>query len=68
MYSSLKLNDVYQNLGTCGSLKPDNLLLDTPIQASLMYEASCHCTLKVADFGLSKEKQRSFVSGVRDLR
>ena len=52
----------------CCSLKPDNLLLDQPMQASLMYEASCHVTLKVADFGLSKIKAKSFVSGVQDLR
>lgn len=44
-------------------LKPDNLLLDRPL--CLGYETP---RVKVADFGLSKQKFRKYVSGVRDLR
>ncbi|DBB06883.1 TPA: hypothetical protein ACH3X3_009542 [Trebouxia sp. C0006] len=47
-------------------LKPDNLLLDGKLQPG--YDGSVP-SLKVADFGLSKQKWgREFVSGVRDLR
>ncbi len=47
-------------------LKPDNLLLDGKLQQG--YDGSVP-SLKVADFGLSKQKWgREFVSGVRDLR
>lgn len=46
-------------------LKPDNLLLDGKLH---LYEGTVP-SLKVADFGLSKQKWgREFVSGVRDLR
>ncbi len=46
-------------------LKPDNLLLEAPLvpRAGLGVPA-----VKVADFGLSKHKWKSYVSGVRDLR
>lgn len=44
-------------------LKPDNLLLDKPLR--LGYETP---GVKVADFGLSKQKFSKYVSGVRDLR
>ena len=47
-------------------LKPDNLLLDGKLQQGC---DGCVPSLKVADFGLSKQKWgREFVSGVRDLR
>ncbi|KAL3149707.1 hypothetical protein ABBQ38_013537 [Trebouxia sp. C0009 RCD-2024] len=46
-------------------LKPDNLLLDGKFHT---YDGTVP-SLKVADFGLSKQKWgREFVSGVRDLR
>ena len=46
-------------------LKPDNLLLDGKLHT---YDGTVP-SLKVADFGLSKQKWgREFVSGVRDLR
>ena len=49
-------------------LKPDNLLLDGLLQPhGFVGQASVPC-VKVADFGLSKEKRQSYVSGVRDLR
>ena len=49
-------------------LKPDNLLLDGKLQQGQMCDGSVP-SLKVADFGLSKQKWgREFVSGVRDLR
>ena len=44
-------------------LKPDNLLLDTAI-----VEGAPTPSVKVADFGLSKQKWKKYVSGVRDLR
>ncbi|KAK9829327.1 hypothetical protein WJX72_005201 [[Myrmecia] bisecta] len=44
-------------------LKPDNLLLDGVLCANFAAP-----TMKVADFGLSKHKWKSYVSGVRDLR
>lgn len=48
-------------------LKPDNLLLDGKLQQGR--DGSDVPSLKVADFGLSKQKWgREFVSGVRDLR
>ena len=46
-------------------LKPDNLLLDGPLVLHPGYAAPA---VKVADFGLSKHKWNSYVSGVRDLR
>lgn len=46
-------------------LKPDNLLLDGPLLLAPGYAVPA---LKVADFGLSKHKWNSYVSGVRDLR
>ena len=42
-------------------LKPENLLLDGS-------DVNTGVTVKVADFGLSKHKWKSFVSGVKDLR
>ena len=44
-------------------LKPDNLLLDYALQPGYSTPG-----VKVADFGLSKQKFRKYVSGVRDLR
>jgi serine/threonine protein kinase len=42
-------------------LKPDNLLVDGDL-------SSAHASVKVADFGLSKHKYTSYVTGCRDLR
>lgn len=44
-------------------LKPDNLLLD-----SLLMPGHPTPGVKVADFGLSKQKFHKYVSGVHDLR
>ena len=44
-------------------LKPDNLLLDNPLEWNRATPG-----VKVADFGLSKQKFHKYVSGVRDLR
>lgn len=44
-------------------LKPDNLLLDNVLLPNHPSPG-----VKVADFGLSKQKFRKYVSGVRDLR
>ncbi|KAK9788455.1 hypothetical protein WJX73_009181 [Symbiochloris irregularis] len=48
-------------------LKPDNILLDAPLTSQGLLGLQSPC-VKVADFGLSKEKRQSYVSGVRDLR
>ena len=42
-------------------LKPDNLLVDGDL-------SSANAAVKVADFGLSKHKYTSYVTGCRDLR
>lgn len=44
-------------------LKPDNLLLD-----NMLLPNHPSPGVKVADFGLSKQKFHKYVSGVRDLR
>ena len=46
-------------------LKPDNLLLEAPLVPGAGLGVP---SVKVADFGLSKHKWKSYVSGVRDLR
>ncbi|KAK9826720.1 hypothetical protein WJX81_001147 [Elliptochloris bilobata] len=46
-------------------LKPDNLLLEAPLVPGAGLGVP---SVKVADFGLSKHKRKSYVSGVRDLR
>ena len=46
-----------------GWLQSDNLLLDGPLNLDAQLPL-----LKVADFGLSKQKWSVYVTGVRDLR
>ena len=46
-----------------GLQKPDNLLMDGSFDGQGGVPI-----VKVADFGLSKHKWKSYVSGVRDLR
>jgi len=47
-------------------LKPDNLLLDSPLE---MHVANFPIpSMKVADFGLSKHKWDIYVTGMSDLR